>query len=544
MNHTLLLFLLLFSISFTAKSETEIWSKIELSFTSEINYDNPIYDLEHFYAFFTSPTGRVKKINGFWDGDNNFKIRFAPDELGRWTYITSSSDKENTGLHQQEGQFECVPNTRNLALFQNGAIQRSKGEYHLSYADGTPFFFTACTAWNGALKSTDEEWDKYLNQRVENNYNVIQFVTTQWRGAEKDRHGEVAFTGSGRISLNTEFFKRLDEKIDKINAHGLVAAPVLLWALPVGQGREFSPGYYLPENEAIYLAKYMVARYGGNQVIWFLGGDGRYTDEYEQRWKTIGRAVFGEEHPGIVAQHPHGSSWIGEIYKNEHWLDIVGYQSSHNNQQRVVDWINKGPMANQWDKLPPRPLINLEPNYEEIGFRITAEDVRNASYWSIFTTPLAGITYGANGIWPWIQKEGELVENHGNPGGKGPSTWEQSIEFPGSLQIGYLSNFIQQFEWWELKPGQDLLVNQPGNDVFNHYISLVTKDDLSTIIAYTPIQQEIQIRNLQGHTYTARWFDPVNNQYQDTALESEKGILKISPPSAQDYVLILKAKSK
>jgi hypothetical protein len=287
----------------------------------------------------------------------------------------------------------------------------------------------------------------------------------------------------------------------------------------------------------------MVARYGGNQVIWFLGGDGQYTDPYEQRWKTIGRAVFGEEHPGIVAQHPQGSSWIGEIYKDEHWLDIVGYQSSHNNQQRVVDWINKGPMANQWDKLPPRPLINLEPNYEEIGFRITAEDVRNASYWSIFATPLAGITYGANGIWPWIQKEGDLVENHGNPGGKGPSTWEKSIGFPGSLQIGYLSHFIQQFDWWTLKPSLDLLAHQPGEAIFNHFISLVANDDLSTLLAYTPVQQEIQIRNINNLDYSARWFDPINNRYQKADLKSEKGLLKITPPSAQDYVLILEAET-
>ena len=538
------LILLCFTLCFSAKSETEIWSKIELGFKSDIQYENPLYQIGHFYATFTSPSGKTKKIHGFWDGDEDFKIRFAPDEVGIWKFVTSCSDEKNKGLDQQEGEFEVVTSKSEHLLFKKGAIQRSKGNYHLTYADGTPFFLTACTAWNGALKSTEEEWDKYLKQRSANNYNVIQFVTTQWRGSEKNSKGEVAFTGSGKIQLNVDFFKRMDSKIDEINAHGLVAAPVLLWALPVGAGREFSPGYYLPENEAILLAKYMVARFGGNQVIWFLGGDGQYTEPYEQRWKTIGRAVFGEDHPGIVAQHPQGSSWIGEIYKDEHWLDIVGYQSSHNKEQRVVDWINKGPMANQWDKLPPRPLINLEPNYEEIHFRFTAEDVRNASYWSIFATPLAGITYGANGIWPWIQKEGDLVENHGNPGGKGPSTWEKSIEFPGSLQIGYLSKFIQQFSWWELKPALDLLAHQPGEDVFNHFVSLVGNEDLSTLLAYTPVKQEIWIRNPMNHQYTARWFDPVKNLYQEATVETEKGLIKMNPPSEQDYVLVLEAEIK
>ncbi|MEZ5038381.1 MAG: DUF4038 domain-containing protein [Saprospiraceae bacterium] len=539
MAKTGLLISIFLSVVLSARCDTAIWSKLELTFTSTKVYDNPIYDVNSFTATFSSPTGRQHQINGFWDGAQTFRIRFSPDELGTWTYETSCSDKENSGLHQQKGTFVCVPNTNQLAIYQKGHLRRSRGAYHLTYDDGTPFFYTACTAWNGALKSTDAEWETYLAQRAANHYNVIQFVTTQWRGCEKDQKGEVAFTGSGRITLNPAFFQRMDGKVDQINAHGLIAAPVLLWALPFGNGRHLSPGYYLPEAEAILLAKYLVARYGGNQVIWILGGDGKYIDTFEQRWKNIGRAVFEGAHPGIVAQHPQGTSWIGDTYKDENWLDIVGYQSSHSNGEKTVNWINKGPMAQQWDKLPPRPLINLEPNYEEIYFRISVEDVRNASYWSIFATPISGITYGANGIWPWIQKEGELIENHNNPGGKGPSTWEKSIAFPGSIQIGYLSAFIQQFQWWQLKPALELLTHQPGDEVFNHFISVVANDDRSTILVYTPKQQEIKIRNTRGLTYKAKWFDPIQNRYLEGKIVEADQVMVLTPPLAQDFVLVL-----
>lgn len=109
----------------------------------------------------------------------------------------------------------------------------------------------------------------------------------------------------------------------------------------------------------------------------------------------------------MVALHPGGGSWIGEVYANENWLDIIGYQSGHNNNPKTLDFINKGPVAARWDKLPPRPLINMEPVYEEINPDIRAADVRNAAYWSIFNAPAAGFTYGANGIWPWL-REGNL----------------------------------------------------------------------------------------------------------------------------------------
>jgi hypothetical protein len=394
----------------------------------------------------------------------------------------------------------------------------------------------ACTAWNGALKSTQEEWDLYLKQRVENNYNVIQLVTTQWRGCDKSSEGLTAFEGSGKIRINPRFFKLIDERIDRVNEFGLVAAPVILWALQNGNGRELSPGYYLPDDQAILLAKYIVARYGGNQVIWLLGGDGIYTGTYEQRWKTIGRAVFDGQQQGVVAQHPCGRSWIGEINKDEQWLDIIGYQSSHSNAEPTVNWITKGPMSAMWSQLPARPLINLEPNYEQNGFRITDKDVRNAGYWSLFATPIAGLTYGANGIWPWL-REGEKVLNHSDA--PGTSSWDVSIKFPGSVQMGYLTQFIKRFEWWNLFPAPELLTEQPGDKVFNQFVSVVKSTDNKTILAYLPVSLTLKIRKPLNVPYSIKWFDPVKNIYSDGKAGDDGRVLTITSSSENDMLLIL-----
>lgn len=520
----------------SAADTVGLWMKYERQFTSSTSYGNPLYDVKQFVAQFTSPTGRVQRINGFWDGDRKWEVRFSPDELGTWTFVSECSDKANTGLHNVKGSFDCVAHDSSLGIYNKGSLVRPKGAYHLAHSDGTPFFWCACTAWNGALKSTEQEWTTYLENRAANGYTVIQFVTTQWRGCDTDSEGEVAFTGSGRIQVNPSFFQRLDHKVDQINEHGLVAAPVLLWALPVGAGRELSPGYYLPDNEAILLARYMVARYGGHQVVWILGGDGRYVNEYEQRWKMIGQGVFGEDHPGLVAQHPHGRSWIGREYADEHWLDIVGYQSSHSNAKGTVDWINKGPMASDWDKLPARPIINLEPNYEEIGFRIDARDVRNASYWSLLATPMAGITYGANGIWPWI-RPGEDILNHGN--GSGVTPWFESIKFPGSVQIGYLARMIQRLPWWRYRPCPELLLEQPGDKTYNHFIGVARTDDHSSIIAYLPVKQTIKLSNPLNLRYRGRWFDPIANEYSQAEITRSQNMLEATSPAEQDFVLVL-----
>jgi Protein of unknown function (DUF4038)/Domain of unknown function (DUF5060) len=532
-----LLLLLAISHSITSQNPDAVkWHKYELVFKSTVTYENPVQDVITFEVTFTSPTGVQKTINGFWDGGTTWKARFMPFETGKWTFETECSDNKNSGLDDQKGSFLCKQNNEQKDIYLHGPVINPAGTYYLTHADGTPFFWLACTAWNGALKSTDEEWDKYLKQRSDNSYSVIQFVTTQWRGGDKSSEGLIAFDGCGIIRIHPEFFSLIDKKVDRINDLGLVAAPVILWALPVAAGRELSPGYYLPDDQAILLAKYIVARYGGNHVVWILGGDGFYTGSNEQRWKTIGRAVFDGKHQGIVTLHPSGASWIGEAYKDESWLDIIGYQSSHSNSEWTVNWITKGPVSKMWSHLPARPLINLEPNYEQIFFKITDKDVRNASYWSIFAAPIAGVTYGANGIWPWL-RAGEKILNHEDA--TGTSTWDVSINFPGSIQMGYLAQFIRRFAWWNFYPAQELLVNQPGDKTYNHFVSVTKTTDNKTILAYIPVKETISLRKPAGHNYSVRWFDPVKNAYSNGTGSDDGNILTVTSPVDGDMLLIL-----
>lgn len=524
-------------INFPSMAQTGLWMKYEKTFESTKTYENPLYNLARFKVQFQSPSGRLKTVNGFWDGQKTWRVRFMPDEIGQWSFVSFCSDTLNSGLHAIKGTFECVSHQNQHDIYTKGNIVHPKGSYYLTHADGSPFFYTACTAWNGTLKSTPQEWETYLKDRAKNHYNVIQFTTTQWRGGDKNSEGNIAFEGSGRITINPTFFQHLDKKIDEINRYGLVAAPVLLWALPVSTGRELSPGYYLPEAEAILLANYMVARYGGNQVIWILGGDGKYIGEYEQRWKTIGRGVFGAEHPGVVALHSQGQSWIGKEYASEDWLDIIGYQTGHNSSDNTIRWITKGPVATDWSTLPPKVFINLEPCYEDIQPSVQSKQVRNASYWSVFSTPVAGIAYGANGIWPWI-RTGEKILNHAQPASL--RSWEESIKFAGSIQIGQLGNFMQKYDWWQLKPAPELVANQPAQAA--GYISVLRSDDHQTVMAYVPTQTTLRLYNPSHLSYQGQWYDPVSDQFLEAQITSKAGILEVSSPQNSDLILILKKK--
>ena len=63
--------------------------------------------------------------------------------------------------------------------------------------------------------------------------------------------------------MNPRLYQRLDERIDAVNAHGLLAAIVLTWGL-----RPEDSGDALPGPEVVRLIRYLISRYGANHVAW------------------------------------------------------------------------------------------------------------------------------------------------------------------------------------------------------------------------------------------------------------------------------------
>jgi hypothetical protein len=105
--------------------------------------------------------------------------------------------------------------------------------------------------------------------------------------------------------------------------------------------------------------------------------------------------------------------------------------------------------------------------------------------------------------------------------------------------MGYLAEFIHRFKWWDLYPAPDLLVEQPGDDTYNHFVPVVRSSDNKTIIAYLPVRLSIRIRKPADIKYRVRWFDPARNEYY-TGTASDDGItLSVTSVSDSDMLLIL-----
>jgi hypothetical protein len=520
------------------------WKRLETQFTSSHTYPNPLQDVR-VEVRFTSPSGSSHIVDAFWDGGQVWRVRFCPDEVGAWTYNTLCSDTGNEGLHQQGDTFQCTPAEDGTVFEQHGPIRLSENRRHLVYADGTPFFWLGDTAWNGPLWSTDDEWEEYLNTRVRQKFTAVQWITTQWLAApDGDIDKQRAYTGHERIEVNPAFFQRMDRKIQRMNDHNLLAVPVLLWTAgwSADPRSEPSPGLVLPEDQCIVLARYMVARWGFHAVVWILPGDGDYHAEKAERWKRIGRGVFGGRSHAPVSLHPRGTEWNIPEFLDEEWLDIIGYQSGHAGDVDSFHWLTAGPPAQDWHKTPIRPFINLEPPYEDIvsyGSRqlFTEHAIRRALYWSVLVSPTAGVTYGAHGVWGWdlggsapIAHDKFGVTRH----------WREALTMPAADQLQHLSALFKSIPWWTLHPAPDLLTFQPGKRNPEQFIAAARTHDASLALIYTPGASTLYMDTLSLQpSLPVTWFNPRTGETAQHSVSAERTReFNLNTPDDEDWVLI------
>jgi hypothetical protein len=520
----------------------QLWSRFEVALTSTSMYENPPQDVV-VEATFTGPSGNTHVVEAFWDGGSTWRVRFAPDEPGAWRYKTRASRPDtaggkspdpvaDSGLGGQQGRFSVSRYIGVNALYRHGMLKVSDSRRYLVHADGTPFFWLGDTAWNGALLSESDGWSRYLADRARKRFTAIKFVTTQWRAATGDAGGRPAYTGRERIAIQHEFYRRMDERVDAINANGLVAAPVLLWA-----NHRDDPGLTLSDEQAALLARYMVARYGAHHVIWILGGDSDYRGEKAERWRKIGRAVFPRGPRQPVTMHPQGRQWIANEFREESWFTFNCYQSGHGDNADTLRWLAEGPPATGWRDEPIRPHMNFEPNYEaHLSYHsrtpFDAQAVRRVAYWSLLVGPPAGVSYGAHGIWGWQMRAEEPLNHRGT--GVAPA-WPQAMLLPGSSDMRHLAELFATFDWWRLRPAPELLAEQPGTADPRRHIAIARTDDERVTVASVPMGDAVKLAD--GARGRARWFNPRAGLW--TAAVSASG-KHFAPPNDKDWVLVIR----
>lgn len=499
------------------------WQRWELTLKSSVAYTNPVQEAE-VRVLFVSPLGETNRVYGFWDGGKDWKVRFKPSFPGRWQYYTMCSDTANAGLHDRSGEFLCTASEGESRFNRHGPIQVARDQQHLEHADRTPFFWLGDAAWFAAAKSTMPDWQEYVRTRAAQKFNAVHW---QLHSAAGDNRAQL-FTGREIIAVNPTAFRQLDAKVAAANKAGLLNAIAPLW--------EIGTDETLPEDQAIRLLRYALARWGAEDVAWIIAFESDSTGEQATRWQNIGRSVFNVVNHAPVVLLPGESFWVCDAFRRERWVDILGVQTASVRDENLVPWLLNGPLAQERHKQPYRPLITIAPPAEGkiFGLAGAIDDnfCRQQLWWNALLNTPAGVSYAAKDVSDWTTSTFKR---------DGAAIWREALNLPGAAAIAPLAENLATAEFWQLAPSlrPQSYSTVPTTNAQRLVVATTETQDFTMV--YLPEPQPVTLTfTVPLKRIKASWLNPRTGE---TKLVKSANVTsnnsQFTPPGPGDWVLVL-----
>ena len=510
-----------------AKSEkvplTSKWDRFEQSFRSTTLYAHPLEE-GTLTVEFRGPSGETHRVFGFWDGDRTWRVRFSPDQVGRWTFRTVSSDVANKGLHNQTGEFLCTTGTGPTRFNQHGPVRVAADHRHFEHADGTPFFWVADTVWNGPRISEPKNWEFYAQTRASQHFTVAQWAVAPGH----DIKGESALIGGpDQVSVNPGFFRRLENKMEVLSKAGILSAIVPLLELDANK----ETGNALSDDQAVLFLRYVIARWSADPVAWVIAFEEGTQAKKVSRWKRIGQEVLAPGRHAPVILYSGQTPQVLESFRDQPWVDAFGCCN-----------VGAGPFAKEWTKEPSRPLIIFSPHENDVDpeskRRFTADDVRREFFWGLLQAPPAGVSYGAQGVVEWdtsIKGETRAERAEDLP------MCQKALFMPGAKQLGHVANFMNSFEFWRVRPEPQFLAAS-GNVASQQYIVAAGSDAKTLVLAYVPEDRTVEIFcDALPSAPTITWLNPRTGETNPAVAVVGARVCQFPTPDPGDWLLVMKA---
>jgi hypothetical protein len=509
------------------------WGRFEQSFKSAATYPNALQDAT-LTVLFISPLGETNSVYGFWDGGKVWRVRFSPNQPGRWTFKTACSDAANKGLHNQSGEFLCTAASGWTRFNQHGAIRVARDHLHFEHADGTPFFWLADTAWTGPVMAEAKDWELYARTRAAQKFTVVQWAAIAGTALK----ARPAYTGHDHIAINPDYFRQLDLKLDLLAQTGILSA-----ISPISNPDvEVSGTSSLPDDQAALLVRYVVARWGANAVAWLIPVSGSNEPQQVSRWKRIGPTCFATPRPPVILYSAEHSELFGS-FKDQDWVDGFATQAFTGTTDASLKSALEGQFLHGWNKEPHRPIICFGPRENAMspnaGKRFTSNEVRHSIYWSLLSATPAGVSYSAEGVSDWNTSKGSRTQEDSD---SGLPLWQKSLFLPGAKQMSGFHRFVSSLEFWRLEPKQGFVANQPGTQLPGRFIAAGGTEARDLALVYTPEERTLEIAmEALPASPVVGWFNPRTGENSPAVAVVGGRTCQFPTPDPGDWVLVLKA---
>ena len=487
---------------------TELYKPVDLVLkSSEASFDSP-YDVS-IGAVFTSPNQQRITVPGFFNGNDEFVIRFSVNELGEWTYKTFSSNSEMAGI---EGVINISPNSNEKI---HGAVTIHPDQpQRFIYEDGKPYFAVSFELdWLFALDYDDTsaipKTVQIIDDVASNGFNQVVMnvfaYDVNWK-IDSDvpeyylyKPNYSVFMGDNQNpdfgELNIRFFKHFDRVINHLHEMGVVAhIMIYVWNKNVQW-----PDMYSSEDNRYF--DYVVKRYQAfPNIIWDVSKEaldyGRCDIPYIN--ERISRIRKLDAFKRLITVHDY------EYCSRE--PDKVDFISIQNWRSDLHSFSLEAALKHQ-----DKPVMNIEHGcYEEgpyVSFQgnyINAKTCLTRTYENVFAG-LYSSYYWQNAAWNIV------IHDAFNP--------KNTVEGPKYVYYKYLQDLFTRYNYSTLvakkqklttngRIGEDNLSSSahPLSDGQGLYLYLIPEENYQiNAVLPRPVSGQINVT----------WFNPFTGEYQD-----------------------------
>ncbi len=524
---------------------TKLYKRTEIVLKSNKIYENPFMDVE-IDAIFTHEDGTVITLPGFWNGENEWKVRFAAEKVGKWTYSVTCTDKDNASL-TDTGVIEAEAIEPKNMLEKHGYVRLEKGKKHMVYNDGTPFFYLGDTHWmmpdherlhecNYPGCTCGNQFKHIADDRIKKGFTVYQTYFASQRVKPAASGVEGWWTDDTFTVINPKPFNdTMDVMMDYLADNGIT--------ISLGFGTHYASVKVYKQNVTVMkaFARYCVARYACYPLIWITAQEiTNYNENAFDCWKQVGAYVGkldGYHRPNGAHMHCHTyEEKRSQELDQEPWHQWWTVQAGHGGYDRL-----RRRSYYQGYYYDDKMFIETESQYEDIycsGF--CGHDAPRMSAWQALQLGSGGFTYGVTGIWVagWHQKYSPAQLSYS------PESWFTGVDKDGSMQVSYMKKFYEYVKWYELEPCYDFKF---GNFDDRRHISISHKGNDVVIYYFFCNDVDMGIfTDLKPNTaYKARLFDPICGKFIDIPdlVTNADGTASIPAfPIQRDWVLLINVK--
>jgi Protein of unknown function (DUF4038)/Putative collagen-binding domain of a collagenase len=423
--------------------------------------------------------------------------------------------------------------------WQHGRIRVTADGHYLEYADGTPFFWLGDTGWQLFHKLKKEAIERYLQNRKDKGFNVIQATILD---ENPNQYGDRSMIGNDPLQPVEKYFELVDWVVKKALEKNMVMALLPTWGDKVTAIRSKEPALFNETNAYAY-GLFLGQRYKDYpNIVWIAGGDNpAFVDTAD--WRPVFRAMIkglraGMDSRQLITYHPWGENSSTLYWHEENTLDFNMMQTGHKKHDiHGWDWVKRDRAYS-----PARPILDGEPNYEDHPVNWDKQygyfrdyDVRKQLYRSVFAGA-CGVTYGHQAIHQFYGPEDK------HPFAYPDRFWTAALDRPGAYQAGYLKQLMLSIPTNQRVPDQSMITGGQGEN--GEFITSFHGADSSYGMVYLPVGRTITLdmKWLQGKSLTASWFDPAHGRTVASVKKTKRPSMSFTPPTTgagKDWVLIL-----